>query len=534
MEKCSFLKNLNIKQKIVLIILLVSMLISCISMIVGLRNINNSLITENENKTKNIVQIAVEIIDFYYNQAQSGEITVQEAQREALNKISLMKYDGKNYVWVTRYDDKMLSHPTLAGKSITDVADINGIRFFHDGVVLAKEKDSGFIKYHWTKQGESPSNIYPKVSYFQNYPKWNWVVASGCYLDSVQNIVKSTFLQIFVYSLLTVIFVIVVGILTIVKDIVNSMKKITLNLKETSADVKSASAQLNSASEKLAEGSTEQASSMQETSSTLEETSSMVQQNNENTKQANVLAKKTQELATQSNKKMTEMTNAMDELKKASSEIEKIIKVIDDIAFQTNILSLNAAVEAARAGDVGRGFAVVAEEVRSLAQRSAEAAKDTTDIISKNITLSESGSNIAKAVQQSIIEINDQNKKLNDLLDEVSVATNEQTQGIGQINKAVSQMETVINSNAQTAEESSAAAKALFDQTLSLNEIIDNLEKIVIGAKASSSFAVTAKNETRVTVSKPTEKTLNKPKLTVKQQAKPQDIIPLGESMDNF
>jgi len=178
---------------------------------------------------------------------------------------------------------------------------------------------------------------------------------------------------------------------------------------------------------------------------------------------------------------MHRMMAAMEDLKKSSSEISKIIKVIDEIAFQTNILSLNAAVEAARAGDAGKGFAVVAEEVRNLAQRSAQAAKETTTIIEKNITMPEHGVQLASSVQDSINEIDDQSKKVSELLDEISVATNEQAQGISQINQAVSQMEIVISANAQTAEESSAASKALHGQTTNLRGIIEKLDKFVEG-----------------------------------------------------
>jgi len=193
------------------------------------------------------------------------------------------------------------------------------------------------------------------------------------------------------------------------------------------------------------------------------------------------LARQSKEYASKSNNEMQAMMLAMADLQKSSAEISKIIKVIDEIAFQTNILSLNAAVEAARAGDAGKGFAVVAEEVRSLAQRSANAAKDTTVIIESNISVSEHGAQIAKTVQESIAEIDFQSKKVSELLDEISVATDEQAQGVNQINKAISQMEIVLASNAQTAEESSAASKALYAQTLTMNEIIANLEALVKG-----------------------------------------------------
>lgn len=266
--------------------------------------------------------------------------------------------------------------------------------------------------------------------------------------------------------------------------ITKPIKQAIDTLTEGTEEVSAASSQVAAASQQLAEGTTEQAASIQETSSTLEETSSMVHQNRENTQQAASLAKQTKQFAEKSHVEMENMMKSMNELKNSSNEIAKIIKVIDEIAFQTNILSLNAAVEAARAGDAGKGFAVVAEEVRNLAQRSAQAAKDTAVIIESNISLSDSGVDIAKNVRESVGSIDEQAKKVSDLLDEIAVATNEQAQGVEQINKAVSQMEIVLSSNAQTAEEAAAASRTLEDQAVNVKEIVDTLIVLVDGAEA--------------------------------------------------
>lgn len=251
-----------------------------------------------------------------------------------------------------------------------------------------------------------------------------------------------------------------------------------------SSEVSAASSQVEAASHQLAEATLQESASMQETSATLEETSSMVQQNNDNTKQAATLAKAAAQSAEKSNLEMKRMLESMDKLGKSNKEIAKIIKVIDEIAFQTNLLSLNAAVEAARAGDAGKGFAVVAEEVRNLAQRSAAAAKSTEAIIEDNISLSNESAEFAKDVDESLIQIDEEAKKVSELLDEIAVATAEQSRGVQEIHKAVSQMEEAVNSNAQTADECAAASRELSSQADSVKDIVEALASMVNGASA--------------------------------------------------
>lgn len=296
-----------------------------------------------------------------------------------------------------------------------------------------------------------------------------------------------------------------------------------------SSEVSAASAQVEAASQALAEGTTEEAASIQETSSTLEETSSMVQQNNENTKQAAIMARNTKDYALKSTDEMATMMQSMENLKQSSHEISKIIKVIDEIAFQTNLLSLNAAVEAARAGDAGKGFAVVAEEVRNLAQRSAQAAKDTTSIIENNISLSDSSALIAKNVNDSLLQIDEQTQKVSELLEEISTATEEQSKGIGEINKAIRQIEQVMESNAGTADESAAASRELASQAANVNEIVRLLIKLVEGANAANTSNKLLLNQTRKQYQ---AKTINQNKnnlKTITQREQPEKVIPLNE-----
>ena len=285
-------------------------------------------------------------------------------------------------------------------------------------------------------------------------------------------------------SVVLAIICVVLGIflsIVIIRSITKPVNRIVDSLTEGSNQVAAASNQLSSSSQQLAEGSAEQSSSLQETSSTLEESASMIQQNTENTRQAAMLSEEIMVVSDKGNQEMEEMMMSMDEIKKSSDQISKIIKVIDDIAFQTNILALNAAVEAARAGEAGMGFAVVAEEVRNLAQRSAQAAKDTAGMIENNIELSEKGVNVTQMIRETLGEVSVQAKKMSELMAEIAASSQEQTQGISQINKAIAQMETVVQQNAANAEESASASEELSAQARNLKEMVQQLVILVHG-----------------------------------------------------
>ena len=259
------------------------------------------------------------------------------------------------------------------------------------------------------------------------------------------------------------------------------LKKVSSSLGEGAEQVTAAAGQVSSASQTLAEGASEQAASLEETSSSLEEMSSMTKRNAENAQKANDLAKQARTAADKGASDMQSMSAAMEAIKISSDDIAKIIKTIDEIAFQTNILALNAAVEAARAGEAGMGFAVVADEVRNLAQRSAQAAKETAGKIEGAIAKSAQGVEISSKVAATLNEIVTKARQVDELVAEVSGASREQTQGITQINTAVGQMDKVTQSNAASAEESAAAAEELNAQAELMKQSVIELLKLVNG-----------------------------------------------------
>jgi methyl-accepting chemotaxis protein len=278
--------------------------------------------------------------------------------------------------------------------------------------------------------------------------------------------------------------VLVLGVLfagLTVKNLNRILSRLAWSLGDGSAHIASAAAQVSTASQTLAEGASEQAASIEETGSSLEELAAMTRRNAENSKQANDIAKQARAAADKGAADMQTMNAAMEAIKTSSDDIAKIIKTIDEIAFQTNILALNAAVEAARAGEAGMGFAVVADEVRNLAQRSAQAAKETAAKIEGAMDRSNQGVQISGKVARALNEIVTKAREVDDLASEVAHASGEQTQGITQINSAVGQMDKVTQSNAATAEESAAAAEELNAQAETMKQSVAELLKLVGG-----------------------------------------------------
>jgi methyl-accepting chemotaxis protein len=275
----------------------------------------------------------------------------------------------------------------------------------------------------------------------------------------------------------------------ITRSITRPIKTMADTLVGGAEQTMSAAAQVSLSSQTLAQGASEQAASLEETSSSLEEMSSMTKRNAESVEKASTLARQTRQAAELGAQDMHAMSAAMSAIKISSDDIAKIIKTIDEIAFQTNLLALNAAVEAARAGEAGMGFAVVADEVRNLAQRSAQAAKETTSKIEGAIANTRQGVEISVKVEQGLQGIVEQTRQVDELVSEVAAASSEQNKGISQINIAVSQMDKVTQSNAASAEECAAAAEELNAQAEVQTSAAKQLLVLVEGSQTHSPIA---------------------------------------------
>lgn len=370
------------------------------------------------------------------------------------------------------------------GKNVIGSVDKRGTRFVEE-LIRAAQRGGDFVEYYFEKEGKG---IQPKLGYAMMIPGTDAMVGSGVYIDNVQeetgrleSLIKAKIRENFRYTVLLFLGILVftsVATLMASRSITRLLGATAQELRSSSLHVTQAATQVAAASRDLASGASDQASSLEETGSSLEEMSSMTRRNAETASKVHALGKEARAAAEKGSAEMAAMSKAIGAIHDSSGEIAKIIRTIDEIAFQTNILALNAAVEAARAGEAGMGFAVVADEVRNLAQRSAQAARDTAAKIEGAISTTAEGVRLTKAAASSLEAIVIKAREVDTLAAAVATASTEQSQGIQQINLAVSQIDRVTQANVGTADQSAAAAEQLQDQAAALKLVVENLSAL--------------------------------------------------------
>ncbi|HLO96592.1 MAG TPA: methyl-accepting chemotaxis protein [Burkholderiaceae bacterium] len=459
------------------------------------------------------VQSVFHVVDGYRQQAASGKLSTEAAQAAAKEAVRLARYggaDGKRdylYIWSLDGVSVMLPvKPEWAGQNMLDkIKDATGrytIRDMIDGLRASRD-GRAFVDTQFPHPGKTEP--VPKLQFVMAVPEWNWLVGSGLYMDDIQALVWSAALTRLGLGLVVLAGVGLIGwvitrsvlqqlggepseamsAMRAVADgdlrsqglqaaehsLLGQLQHMVEALRGTMSQLRAAGDSINTAAGEIAQGNhdlssrTEQtASNLEETASSMEEMNGAVGQSADTARQANQLAVSAAQAAQRGGQVVDQVTQSMQRITESSRKIGDIIGVIDGIAFQTNILALNAAVEAARAGEQGRGFAVVAGEVRSLAQRSAEAAREIKTLIGTSMGNVEQGAELVQQTGQAMQDITSSVSRVSDLIGEIAAASSEQRDGIQQVNQAVAQLDQMTQQNAALVEESAAAAQSMREQ----------------------------------------------------------------------
>ncbi len=340
-----------------------------------------------------------------------------------------------------------------------------------EGIEEAKQK--GFAI--GTFQIDADRRIFGVYLHDDRYP---WVLCIEADSREINAPVRRMTLVLAGIALLTIIVTICVAVFvskSIAKPITHTVESLHGEAKQAS----SFSKQVAAASHSLAEGTSEQASALEETSATMEQILSMTKNNADHAGQANALMQEARRVVDEANVSMGAVISSMDEISKASEETAKIVKTIDEIAFQTNLLALNAAVEAARAGEAGAGFSVVADEVRNLAIRAADAARNTSELILGTTDKVKSGSGLVGKANESFSLVAENNRKAKELVSEIAAASKEQATGIEQVNRAIAEMDKVTQGNSATSEQCAAFASEMEALAIKMGELSEGLASLI-------------------------------------------------------
>ncbi|QKV52356.1 methyl-accepting chemotaxis protein [Comamonas antarctica] len=452
-------------------------------------------------------------------EAKAGKLPEEEAKATAIARVGQLRYaGGSGYITNITTGSVVLNNPSTPkfnGKFMGDFQDAKGGYLYRDiAAVGASPKGNGIISYWWPRPGATePSE---KLAYVKRSTAWNWDLVAGDYVDDIQQaFVASLLKSLVVLAVLAALLAVIAWMATrsvlhaiggepaVAAEIANriasgdlsqtglegaapapegsvmaAVQQMSVQLRDLVTRIHATAGVIHHSAGEIATGSLDlsqrterQASALEETAASMEELTATVHQNAENAQRASQIATGACTVAERGGAVVEQVVATMGEINSSSRRVVDIIGVIDGIAFQTNILALNAAVEAARAGDQGRGFAVVAGEVRTLAQRSASAAREIKTMIQASVERVDAGAALVDDAGQTMREVVSTVRNITGIVTEIAAASREQSSGIQQVGQAVTDMDRVTQQNAALVEQSSAATQVLQEESEKLSRL---------------------------------------------------------------
>lgn len=540
----TLLIKLKVKSK--LLLLIVASLTALIAvMLFSMKILNQNLLEDRHTKTTHLTEAATDVVNYFYQQSQDGMFSEKEAQAHALASLSAMHYGGKEYFWVNSLDYIMLAHPKqkLIGQDIKNISDPNGIHLFVEMVRIVKAQEEGFVAYQWDKAGSTEP--VDKISYVKLFQPWGWVIGTGIYLDDVNDIFLDSAIKIALEVLFFFLLIIwlsykvsrniykplnnmreamveinrtnnltlalevngsdeLAEISQVFNEMLINFRDVLLKISDSSSSLASQAEELSAVTEQINQGmhdqhndvmsadtaSNEMVIAIREVAENTHTTLDATNQATENTNHCVVVLDKSLISIDELNVRIKESVEQISELKNASNNIGEIVSTIQSIAEQTNLLALNAAIEAARAGEQGRGFAVVADEVRTLASRTQESTANITSVIDtlqqgveqavKNMEQCQERTNssvvLAKEAGDLVQQMQTKMLEVTDLTTMVSAATEEQSATTEHVKEIINKINVMTDQTTTSASHTAQSSESLAKFAVELNDLVSSFK----------------------------------------------------------